>query len=231
LRKTLALAIAGVLTLALAAIAVASPQFTYTFSTVFTQKHPLKSTGFTTDIETSDPGEANSKPKGTATIVVTFPKGTKFNTAALPRCAATASNTAPITSGACASSQVGTGSSIVNAAPLAASVPGTITAYNIKNGIYFFVKTTIAGNVPLLGKLSGNKLTTDVASQIPSPGGLQSVITSFKLNIKAKKKGKKLYATTPKTCPAGGWVVKAHVTYTDGTAADYASKASPCSKK
>jgi len=44
-----------------------------------------------------------------------------------------------------------------------------ITAYNIKNGIFFYVKTTIAGNVPLIGKLKGNKLTTMSRASCPSP--------------------------------------------------------------
>jgi len=54
---------------------------------------------------------------------VTFPKGTKFNTSALPICTATAINPTPITSGACDKAKIGSGTSVVNAAPLASSVP------------------------------------------------------------------------------------------------------------
>ena len=233
LRKTIALAIAGALTLALAAVALASDQFSYTFSTTFTQKHPGKSTGFKTDIETSDPGAPNGIPKATNTIVVTFPSGTKFNWRALPTCAATSTNTAPITSGACNKAKVGTGSSVVQAAGLG-TIPGTITAYNAKNAIVFYVNSTLNGTpVPtvLKGTLRGTKLTTNVAAQVPSVAGLKLVITTFKLNIKPYKKGKKIYATTPKKCTGGKWQVKAHVTFDDGTAGDFTGPASKCSKK
>jgi hypothetical protein len=234
LRKTTALAIAGALTLALAAVAVASPQFTYTFATKFTQKHPGKSTGFKTDIETSDPGNPQGVPKGANVITVTFPRGTKFNSSALPQCAATPTNTAPVISGACDKAKVGTGSSIVQAVGLAGPVPGTITAYNAKNAIIFYVKSTLAGTtvpVVLKGNLKGTKLTTDVGSQIPKPGGLKLIITTFKLSITPHKKGKKIYATTPKKCTGGKWVVKAHVAFDDGTVGDFASAPSKCLKK
>jgi hypothetical protein len=233
LRKSFALAIAGVLTLALAAVAVASPQFLYSFTTTFTQKHPSKSTGFKTDIETSDPGNPQGVPKGANVITVAFPSGTKFNTTALPRCAATPTNTQPVVSGACDKAKVGSGSSVVQAVGLPSPVPGTITAYNAKNAIIFYVKSNLAGTtvpVVLKGVLKGSKLVTDVGNQVPTVGNLKLVITSFKLNIKAHKKGKKIYATTPKKCSGGKWVVKAHVVFDDGTVADYPSKASPCSK-
>ena len=234
LRKTIALAIAGALTLALAAVAVASPQFSYTFATKFTQKHPAKSTGFKTDIETTDPGNPQGVPKGANVITVTFPSGTKFNPSALPQCPATPTNTAPVTSGACDKAKVGTGSSVVQAVGLPGPVPGTITAYNAKNAIIFYVKSVLAGTtvpVVLKGNLKGNKLTTDVGSQVPKPGGLKLIITTFKLSITAHKKGTKIYAMTPKKCTGGKWVVKAHVTFDDGTAGDFNSAPSTCSKK
>jgi hypothetical protein len=235
LRKTIVLALAGTLTLALAAIAVASPQFTYSFKTTFTQKHPGKSTGFKTDIETTDPGSTlpNHQPLGAAKIVVVFPKGTKFNQKALPQCP-TASFTNADT--ACKSSKVGTGTSVVTTNsdnPAIGTVAANLTAFNIKGGILFFTKSTNASlpvTIPLKATVKANKLTTDVASQIPSPGGLTSVITSFKLNIKAKGSGKKIYATTPTKCPSGGWVVSAKVTFTDGTTKSYPAPASKCSK-
>ena len=232
MRKSIVLALVGTLSLALAAAAVASSQFQYSFKTTFTQKHPAKSTGFKTDIETSDPGAPNGIPKATNVITVSFPKGTKFNTAALPRCNATAQNTSPVTNGACDKAKVGTGHSVVQAPNLGA-IPGTITAYNAKNAIIFFVQSKLGSTtlpVVLKGTLKGSKLVTNVGSQVPSVGGLKLVITTFQLNIGAHKKGKKLYATTPKTCTGGKWVVNAHVTYDDGTSADYPSAPSACSK-
>jgi uncharacterized low-complexity protein len=235
LRKTIALAIAGALTLALAAVALASPQFTYSFKTTFTQKHPNKSTGFKTDIETSDPGSTapNHQPLGAAKIVVVFPKGTKFNQKALPQCPASSFTSADT---ACGRAKVGSGTSTVttnSTIPGLGTIGANLTAFNIKGGILFFTKSTNASlpvTIPLKATVKRNKLTTDVASQIPSPGGLTSVITSFKLNIKAKGHGKKIYATTPKTCPKGGWVIKATVTFTDGTTKTYPAPASKCSK-
>jgi hypothetical protein len=232
LRKTIVLALAGTLTLALAAAAVASSQFQYSFKTTFSQKHPAKSTGFKTDIETSDPGAPGGVPKATNVITVSFPSGTKFNTSALPQCKATPTNTAPVTTGACNKAKVGTGHSVVEAQGLGA-IPGTITAYNAKNAIIFYVKSQFGSTtlpVVLKGSLKGSKLVTNVGSQVPSVGGLKLVITTFQLNIGAHKSGKKLYATTPKTCSGGKWVVKSHVTYDDGTAANYVSAPSACSK-
>lgn len=233
MRKTIALAVAGALTLALAAVAFASPQFSYTFSTKFTTTHPGKSTGFKTDIETSDPGNPQGVPKGTNVIVVNFPRGTKFNSKALPQCAATSSNTAPVTSGACDKAKVGTGTSVVQAVGLPGPVPGTITAYNAKNAIVFYVKSNLNGTIVptvLKGNLKGTKLTTNVAAQVPAVGGLKLIITTFKLNIKPHKKGKKIYATTPSKCTGGKWQVKAHVTFDDGTSGDFAGPPSKCSK-
>jgi hypothetical protein len=234
LRKTLALAIAGILMLALAAVAVASSQFTYSFSTTFTQKHPGKSTGFKTDIETSDPGSTapNHQPVGASKIVVVFPKGTKFDTKTLPQCPAASFQQADTK---CTSSKVGSGSSTVttnSTSPGLSTVSTSLTAFNIKNGILFLVKSTgaLPLTLPLKASISGNKLTTNVASQVPDIAGIHSVITSFKLNIKTKKKGKRIYAATPAKCATGGWIVKANVTFTDGTSNTYASKASACSK-
>jgi hypothetical protein len=233
LRKTIALAIAGVLTLALAAAAVASSQFQYSFKTTFTTKHPGHSTGFKTDIETSDPGNPQGIPKDGNVVTVKFPAGTKFNTTALPTCAATPQDISPIVNGDCDKAKVGTGSSVVQAIGLTDPLPGTITAYNAKKAIIFYVVSSLNGTpVPavLKGDLKGTKLTVNVGSQVPSPGGLKLVITSFKLNIKAHKKGKKIWAATPTKCTGGKWVVKDHVAFDDGTTGDFTSVPSKCSK-
>jgi len=61
-RKTIALAIAGALTLALA-LQLSLRVSSRTRSRRLHQKHPVKSTGFKTDIETSDPGEVGASPR------------------------------------------------------------------------------------------------------------------------------------------------------------------------
>lgn len=236
MRKSLIAVLCGALVLAIAG--VASAAITQTFELKFTTKKPKASTGFVSKLATSDPAAANQKPPAVSKMVITFPKGTKLDTSVFPVCKASlAALSKKGGEKLCRSSQIGTGSAIVNARPfLSAPVNAKVFAFNIKGGIIFLAQNSVQPQA-FSGKVKGNVLTVTVPP-LPPPTD-PAVLTSFTLNVKAKsvKVGKgrrakrKNYATTPSSCPKSGkWTTNAKFTYT-GAAGKTVKWDTPCSKR
>ena len=242
MRKPLIGALATVTALgAVGAAVAATPQFVQTYELSYTQKKPKKNTGFKTLITSADPGDPNGKPAATKQVIVTFAKGTKFDTTVVPQCKSTSDKPDEIAA-ACKKSIIGKGTAEANARPLL-PLPAkeVITAYNTRNGIIFaLVAAPGAAGQPLVlrGKLSGGKLVTDVPALV-LPGNIKVVLTKFELDIKAqkgKKSGKgrkrktKYYALTPAKCTGGSFVTKAQFIYNDGTPSKTIESKSSCKK-
>lgn len=237
MRKSLMLAIAGALTLLMAAVAVASPQFTQTYTAKYTTKKPKSSTGIDTLLQSADPGAPNQKPKASRKVVVKFASGTKFNLKAAKQCNLSATQ---VQQGLCPKNTIiGTGKAGANALPVLTADGGkvieNITAFNSKSGVWFQLNKAPESKNPgaplgLFGKVKGSTLTTDVP-RLPLPGGVEEIVlTKFQLNIKKRGSGKKAYITSPKTCPSSKkWSLSSTFTYADGTT--FTAKAStPCKK-
>jgi hypothetical protein len=256
MRKLVVGALVGVLALAVAAIAMAASATSGTtvqnYQQTFTSKKPNASTG--TQFSTSSTDEANTsqnkQPKRVTNFDITFPKGTKIDTTSLPTCAATEPdfNGAENPDDACPPrSRIGGGTVAARLdVPNTGDLSGTVSAYNAKKGLllYVVIQSPIGNQTLLLKpKLSGVKLLTPVPHTCIPPnrpdqdcrenGGTgdarEAILTSFTLKVKAGKTGKKVYMTTPKACPSGGWPFEANIKYADKTAAKIKTK-SPCKK-
>ncbi len=226
-RWPIAAAIAG-LALALAGVALATTQFSQTSNITLTGHKAGASTGIKADVESKDPGAPGAKPKAAKSLVVTFPKGTKFNFGKVHPC--TLSDKVLTTPGGAtcpASSKIGTGSAVANASPLPfGSVSAKVTSYvHSSTDVILWVTSKIAAPIVIHEKVSGSKLTIPVPTQ--KVGTVSIVLTKLTLNVPANGSGSSSLITAGK-CTAGKFVVKSHFVYVDGSTFDTTS-ASKCS--
>jgi hypothetical protein len=218
--------------LAVAAIAFAATQTTY--SQKYTVSKAGKSAGTNFDTTSIDPDNSaeNQQPAKTRKLVIGFPAGTKIDQSVKPYCATldeSANDVCP------KNTQIGSGTAEVRLKfPGSAPIPAKVTAYNRKKGLWLYVVPQVAGQAPVVIKptFQGLKLVTVltplcVLNDCATNG--EAVLTKFHLDTKAYsktvkvKKGKKKvkkttnFITTPTKCTAAGWKFTADFTYDDGT--------------
>jgi predicted Zn-ribbon and HTH transcriptional regulator len=253
MRKLSVGALMGALSLIVVAVAIGASATSGTnvqqFDQTYSAKKPSKNTGTSFATSSTDPANArNKQPKRTTNFDITFPKGSKIDSKAVPQCAATEADFAAQTNPdkACPKgSKVGTGT-VAARLPYqgTADLNGTVSAYNANKGLllYVVVQSPLGNQVLLIKpKFKGLKLLTTVPPTCIPPqrpdqgckdanGEEQSaILTSFTLKTKpVGTKGKKLI-TTPATCPAAGWKFVANIKYADGTAVTIPST-QKCSK-
>jgi hypothetical protein len=223
MRKLIAIAATAILSLVLAAAALAD--FTQSGNVVLTAIHTGKSTGIKADIHsTTSPGEA---PKAAKLVVITLPAGTKFGLSHMKACKLSDGQLAAGKS--CPSkSLIGKGSATASAFPLPQPILAGVKAYAAgPNKMVLVVKATspIPQTLVIRATTSGAKLTIPVPS--PTVAGFQVVLVSLKLNVPARGSGKTALITAGR-CSAHSFIVKSHFVYTDGSQADVQS-ASSCS--
>jgi hypothetical protein len=244
LRKLLVGVIAGVVMLAVAAIAMATT--TQTFDQKYSTKTTNKSTGtkFSTTSTEDENAANNHQPKSTREFDITFPAGSKIDYKAAPVCAnldESADDPCP------KNTKVGSGHAKV-LLTFGPPIDALVTAYNRKGGLFLFVEPQAPNQAPVVLKPVYKGLTLKTATPpncvastnenghcVDGSGnpGFEAVLTEFDLTTKAITKGKgkkqKTYLKTPPKCPKGGWIFKAKITYADGTSVSPAST-SPCKK-
>lgn len=248
-RKLLIGAIAGVVMLAVAAIAMAVT--TTTYEQTYSKKTKSTSVGTTfKTTSTADQGDNpsnNDQPKSTREFDIKFPAGTKIDYKAKPVC--TDANFHEDQASPCpANTKVGAGNATVKLPfPGQADVQATVTAYNRKSGgttgLVLYVQPSIGAPVFLKPVFKGITLKTAVPPTcvastnqnghcVKGDGspGQEAVLTSFNLKTKAFKKGKHTYIKSPPKCPkSGAWTFKATVTYDDNSTVTKTAK-SKCKK-
>jgi hypothetical protein len=258
MRKLAVVALAGILTLAVTAVAIAASATSGTtvqnYEQTYSQKKPNKSTG--TSFKTSSTDEQNTaknkQPKRVTNFDITFPAGSKIDSKAAPQCKADENDFAEEDNpdDACPrGSKIGTGK-------VAARLPfngtgdlaGTVRAYNANKGLLLFVEVTASGarqTLLIKPKFRGRRLLSTVPVTCVPPGtpanGCRDAtgnvnevtLTSFELKTKAvsSRSGRvrRQLITTPRTCPSGGWGFEADIKYADGSSVNIPEK-SPCSR-
>ena len=255
MRKLFIVALAGVLTLAMAAVAMAASETSGTtvqnYNQTYSTKKPNTSVGTTFGTSSTDEqNPRNKQPKRVTNFDITFPKGSKIDNKAIPQCKADENDFANASNpdDACPKgSRIGTGV-VAARTPFngVADFTGTVYAYNANKGLLLFVNITTANQTLLLKpKFSGLKLKTVVPHTCIPPNSPQNdckdasgteqaaILTNFELKTKPMSKGKgskkKSLITSPKTCPSGAWPFQADIKYGDGTGV--AIKASSACKK
>ncbi|MFL5827341.1 MAG: hypothetical protein ACJ76V_12520 [Thermoleophilaceae bacterium] len=236
-KKPIAGAVAGVIAVAVAGVAVATPGTSdgVTWDAKTTSTKVNSSTGLSTTIKGA-PSGLDGKQLPIRKVTVQFPPGTKINTKALPECTASPQTIQNTNGNVCSKSRVGTGLVKANTGLGAGIDPISedVQAFNGKKKIFFLLtpKGAIGQTAVLTGNFRGTKapkLVVDVPL-FPIPGGSNAVLIQFDFAVKKTGSGKKAYGTTPKTCPRSGkWQLPATLGY-DGHADVHATATGPCRK-
>jgi hypothetical protein len=222
-------ALVGVLALALAAVAVASPQFKQTVDLKYSTKKAQSPAGVSAELHATDPGaQPPGAQPGVATLKITF-KGAKANTKVGKLCKLPKDQAESCP----ANTRVGTGSAsarLVGTNPVTgqktvtAPLPQKVTAHQTTGGFYFVVKGTTVPSTALLKATFSKKgvLSVNVLRDLPVlPGGNKIVLTDFQVKIKKVTQGKgkkrKALVTTPKCGKSKKYKITAAFRYDDGT--------------
>jgi hypothetical protein len=256
MRKLFAVALAGVLTLAMTAIAFAASETSGTtvqnYDQSYSQKKIKKSTGTTFQTSSTDEqNQRNKQPKRVTNFDITFPTGSKIDNKAAPQCKADENDFAQASDpdDACPrGSRIGTGE-VAARTPFngVADFTGTAYAYNANKGLLLFVNIQSANQTLLLKpKFRGRKLLTTVPHTCIPPNipqndckdasgtSQEAILTNFELKTTAKSRGRgrdrRNLIQTPSTCnPSNGWIFQADIKYADATKVSIRDEA-PCSR-
>jgi len=223
-------AMAGMAIVAVAAASSAMAATQQTYSQKFTVTKAGSATGSLFSASARDPQAVNQQPSPARQVTLTFPSGTKVNTKAVPACSASDTQLAQLGPAACpAKTKVGSGSGkVITPLVTLPLVDAKVTAFNRKGGMILLVQPTVSNPVILRPTLAGGKLKISVPQVClvgTGPDCGEAVLADFTLSLKkitSKKTG--TYLTTPRKCPAGGWVFKSAFTFKDGTTQALESK-------
>jgi len=221
-------ALVGVLALALAAVATASPQFTQNATVKVAPKKAGSSVGVTAKLRATDAGEPGGKPKAASKIVIKLPKGTRTDTRAVPQCNL---NEEDVKAGKCPKrSLVGTGTAKANAFPLIPTTAEDVKAYVSKGGLVLLLTDNAADPAPgqtivLHATISKKGVIAVTVPELQPVANVFVVLTDFNLKTTPKSKGKGRnkvnLITAPQTCNRKkGWVSTVTFTYRDGSPKD-----------
>lgn len=212
MRKSLIGALVGALVLAVAGIAVAGTKNGVGFETNYSANKVGVPSGFKTSIEGA-PKDAQGRAEGANRVIVTFQRGTVFDTDVPGNCTRAQLESEQGRDACPANSIVGTGTAeAVTGLQSIDPIQETITAFNTDGGILFYLQGL--QTLILEGKLRGNRLTVDIPEirAIPNPAAKPIAVTKFELNIKRVRDGRDAYIRTPRTC-RGRWTVRATFQY------------------
>lgn len=225
-----ALLLFGFLTGAVAAggleAADASPEFAATFEMHYGSSVPGTSTSLSTHMTWTDPGEAAAKPKEIKKIVFKFHPGTRFDTAALPRCGASDKAVRDHGAAVCPrGSKVGAGSTMVNTGT--SPIFGTqVTFFNSRGQLIVLVKAAALTITVFRDDVVGDTIT--VNTKIPAGFALTDLRVAFRTHNRRVAGRRHSYFRTPPTCPASGvWTTTATFTYVDASSQTLTST-TPC---
>ena len=243
MRKLVTVALAGVLTLAMAAIGLAASATSGTtvqnYDQVYSQSKVKKSTGTTFSTSSTDEqNPRNKQPKRVTNFDITFPGGSKIDNKAAPQCKADENDFAQASDpdDACPKgSRIGTGE-VAARTPFngVADFTGTAYAYNANRGLLLFVNIQSANQTLLLKpKFRGLRLLTNVPHTCIPPNipqndckdasgqSQEAILTNFELKTTPKSSGRgskrRNLIQTPGTCTRKGWTFTANIKYADGT--------------
>jgi hypothetical protein len=203
---------------------------------VFTTQTPGASSGRTEFGDFVDPDNPEGKPHAAQRVVLKLAEGARFNTAAIPRCAA--NDAALMTSGPSAcpeNTRVGQGPVVVDTGVDGPTrlVPVEFTAFNAQDALILVGKLSEDGGyIAIRGVVDDDTLTIDfppIPGSPPEGGALKSERIVFSERSDAATGA--AYLRTPPACPASGqWVNTLTYTYRDGVT-EAVTSASPCQQK
>jgi hypothetical protein len=222
-------ALVGVLALALAAVAVASPQFKQTVDLKYSVKKAKKPTGISAELHATDPGaQPPGAQPGVSTLKISF-KGAKANTKVGKLCTLPKDQAESCP----ANTKVGTGTASANLVGtnpatgqknVVQDLAQTVAVHQTTGGFYFVVKGVTLPTTAILKATLSKKgvLGVNVLRDLPAlPGGNKIVLTDFQVKVKKVTQGRgkkrKALITTPKCGKSKKYKITAAFKYDDGT--------------
>jgi hypothetical protein len=233
MRRSIVLsAIATIATLtALAGVAAAT--FHQSSRVALTTHRAGHASGFTARISSTDATAPGAKPKRATRLVIAFPANTHFNLGTSLARACTLSDkqlTKPFGPSCPRRSEIGTGSAMINALPMATvqNVRATVNAY-VRGADSLLIVLTgdqklLPGTPPIIihATVSGSRLTLRLPHVVYGRGkgkfksfhGVTAVIASLTLSVPAMGSGTDSLLTAG-ACTRGRFVVSSRFTYAD----------------
>jgi hypothetical protein len=214
LRKRVALLV--IVVVGTCSAALASPQFKSTFALSYLSADTGVSTGLTTRMTWSDPGEPGGAPKAIKKITLRFQRGTVFDTSALPACSTSDDAIKAMGASACpAKSRLGSGHTI------GATSDGTrfttdVTLFNAKRQIIVLV--TLNGTTVTEFRDRVRRSTVSVAPALPLGVSLERLTLRIDPHARGSGAARKIYMRTPLSCPKSRhWKIVGTFEYADDT--------------
>lgn len=219
--------------LALMPASAAIAKFSQTSHITLTTDVAGRSSGISASVRSSNPTAPGTKPKRATRLVIAFPGHTRFNlgTPLVGTCTLTDRQiTKPFGPSCPHDSQIGTGSALLNAMPMAPkpAVDGKVKVFVSGADsiliVLFNNQKLLPGTPPIIihAAVSGSQLTMRLPHVVSGSShkykypGITAVIVSLKLNIPAMGSGSDALVTSG-SCTAKHFVVTSRFTYADHT--------------
>jgi len=196
-----------------------------TASLGFIESAPGRASGYRVRIDYSNPDDPEAKPPSVREVVEVFARGTRIDTGAPDRCAATDAELTLRGRSACPpGSIVGTGF-----IRLDTGVPGPgrylkedVTFLNNTNQLIYLTKDRATGaRTVVRARVRGHRVVTEaplLPGAAPDGTAIDVVRGDFPRLVRMRDGHRRAYVTTPKHCPTRGfWTNRVRLAYHDGT--------------
>jgi hypothetical protein len=226
LRKLLIGAITGAVMLAVAAIALAATEQTYSQKYVNKNGKGLNkvnsSVGTFFKVTAIDHANTanNEQPSPAREVKIAFPAGSKIDQSTVPYCARLDESATEVCP---KNTKIGGGSAEARIKlPGYPPIPAKVTAYNRRKGLFLYIVPQAPGQAPIVLKptFKGLLLITKIAPLCVAgdcAANGEAVLTKFQLTTKPFTKAKKTFIKAPPNCPKAGWKFEATFKYADKT--------------
>ena len=196
-----------------------------TASLRFIESAPGRASGYRVRIDYSNPDDPEAKPPSVREVVEVFARGTRIDTGAPDRCAATDAELTLRGRSACPpGSMVGTGF-----IRLDTGVPGPgrylkedVTFLNNTNQLIYLTKDRATGaRTVVRARVRGHRVVTEaplLPGAAPDGTAIDVVRGDFPKLVRMRDGRRRAYVMTPEHCPARGfWANRVRFAYHDGT--------------
>lgn len=179
--------------------------------------------------------DPDAKPSPLRSAVIHAPKGTRFDTTAVPQCTATDEELTARGSDACPPETeltVGSFSAMTGFGPPLDPLAGDDHVFNGPDQIIEVITAPGGSASPAFDRVTieGGTLTAHPPVAPGGPPEGESSVRSSDFTIPVRTAGEKSLITTPPKCPASGrWVTTATFDFADGTS-DTVRSATPCER-
>jgi hypothetical protein len=181
----------------------------------FTSAAPGKRTGFVWTVK-QRPVADDAQPPPVRRARLRFPRGTRFDTSAIPRCSATDDELQAQGASACpGASRLGGGSATVYLGS-PDHLAAVVDVFNA-DGAAVMLLSTQAGDVlrVLRGEIRGSVVDATLP-RVPVAGGKEAALTSVTVRLRAAGTRSRPWLRTPSKCPRGrAWKFVYDIDYDD----------------